>query len=80
MPAFTLECKMGRPTKYPWKRWANGKVHKIVAGKHFSSSVRGMQSTLRAHAARHNLLIHVRSSETEIEFVIWKEVKKGKSK
>ncbi len=77
MPAFTIDLKMSRPPKYPWKKWTNGKVHRIVAGKHFDSSVRGMQSTLRAHAARYNLLIHVRSREDQIEFVMF-EPKKGR--
>lgn len=77
MPAFTIDLKMGRPPKYPWKKWTNGKVHRIVAGKHFNSSVRGMQSTLRAHAARNGLLIHVRSTDDQIEFVMF-ALKKGK--
>lgn len=41
----------GRPYRYEWKAWTNGKPWKLVAGKDFQVSVETMRTNARSHAA-----------------------------
>ena len=38
---------VGRPRKYPWDEWMDGKVHSALAGRDFHLSVRGFRDALR---------------------------------
>lgn len=44
----------GRPYKYRWEAWTNGKPWKLVAGDDFTVSIKTMQSNARTYAQKHN--------------------------
>lgn len=41
---------VGRPQKYPWDTWLNGRVNSALAGRDFHMSVPKFRNTLRAKA------------------------------
>jgi len=47
----------GRPSKYQWDQWANGKPWKLEAGTDFTISVESMRTAARAYAARRGLKV-----------------------
>lgn len=56
---------------YPWRQWANGKLKRAIAGKHFSVSPDSFIRALRMHAKRNNLKVMARkpkSGETVVRF------------
>lgn len=42
----------GRPRKYPWDLWKDGKAREIVRGEDFSPAPASMASTIRQHGKR----------------------------
>lgn len=40
----------GRPSKYPWDEWMNGRIHRALAGRDFHMSVDKFRSALRQKA------------------------------
>lgn len=51
----TKRRKPGRPAKYPWKRWSNGRTYRAVKGRHFTCSARGFASTVHQYCWTRNL-------------------------
>jgi hypothetical protein len=47
----------GRPYKYEWKSWANGKPWKLVSGKDFTVSCETMRTNARTYANKHGLKV-----------------------
>lgn len=41
----------GRPAKYPWDEWADGKVRRLVQGEHFPCSVASFRALVHKTAS-----------------------------
>lgn len=41
----------GRPAKYPWDEWTNGKRHVLKQGEHFTDEVKVTSFRAECHAA-----------------------------
>lgn len=74
----TLKSKgSGRPTKYPWREWADGSAWRAKHGEDFTVSVSGFSSTLRGYADGHDLCVDIRrvTALGVVEFQFRKEGK-----
>jgi hypothetical protein len=49
---------------YPWRLWANGKLKRAKAGKHFSVSPDSFIRALRMHARRNSLKVVTRKAKS----------------
>lgn len=45
----------GRPHRYDWKSWANGKTWKLTKGTDFTVSAQGMRGNIYSYAKANNL-------------------------
>jgi hypothetical protein len=51
----------GRPQKYPWGEWENGKPWEIVKGEDYHVSSQNMQVNLHMRAAKDNKVVRTRT-------------------
>ncbi len=54
--------------KYPWKRWADGRLHRAKAGKHFSCTTSHFRRALSMHAHRNDLTVTTRTNGDTVSF------------
>jgi hypothetical protein len=47
----------GRPLKYPWAQWADGKPWRLVAGEDFTVTAEAMRTNARAFGTRNNYTV-----------------------
>jgi hypothetical protein len=47
----------GRPHKYPWAMWADGKPLRLVSGEDFTISAEAMRTNARAFGTRNNYAV-----------------------
>jgi hypothetical protein len=53
----TFPFKHSRRTIYPYAKWFDGQIHKLVAGKDFTTSPSSMRGTLQVNAWRKGLVL-----------------------
>jgi hypothetical protein len=51
----------GRPQKYPWQEWENGRPWEIVKGEDFNVSTHNMQVNLHMRAAKLDKIVRTRT-------------------
>jgi len=56
---LSRQAPLGRPPKYDWDTWTDGREHTIEYGKHFNSMPESMAVLLRKHARNHGLEVAV---------------------
>lgn len=70
--AFELvaqSTRRGRPEKYPWGEWLNGKPWSIERGVDFEQSANNMRSTIYSAAKRRGISVVVHApTETTLYF------------
>lgn len=75
--AATISRVRSRTSKYPWKRWTDGKARRAKKGIDFTCSPEGFRTTLAGHADRHGFRVTASINEDTVEFQFIK--KKAKS-
>jgi hypothetical protein len=60
----------GRPRKYPWDKWANGKTWVTVKGEDFTCSTHQFQVTVHAHARYHGMIATTITNGDSVTFRI----------
>jgi hypothetical protein len=60
--------RRGRPTKYPWGEWTDGKPRSIVQGEDFNLEPRVMVSALHTHATTHDLAVETRTDDKGVVY------------
>lgn len=69
LDSFTFPTH-GRPYKYEWKAWANGKPWRLVSGKDFDVSCETMRTNARTYAAKHSLKVRTAVTDEGTTLVI----------
>lgn len=57
-----------RRSRYPWKRWADGRPRAASHGTDFSCSAKSFCAAIYAHAKRHDLDVVVAAKGDRVEF------------
>ena len=63
-----MSRKFGRPERYPWKRWTDGKVRRAMKGRDFACSVHGFVGTAHSYAKRNGLKVTTVVVGDSVEF------------
>jgi len=50
---------VGRPRKYPWDRWLDGKTRRLIKGKDFKCELATIDDNARKAATARGLRVHV---------------------
>jgi hypothetical protein len=61
LDSFDFKQGLGRPSKYPWEKWENGKIWEIVQGQDYEIPTENMQVNLHLRAARDNMKVQTRT-------------------
>lgn len=56
-PDESAKLKRGRPTKYPWTRWTNGRTWVAVKGEDYTIDTYVFQIGLHLHARNHGMTV-----------------------
>ncbi len=49
---YDWQGRKGAPTKYPWEKWADGQIRKIVKGEDYVCKSSSIQAILRSQLAK----------------------------
>ena len=66
------------PFRYPWKKWTDGKEHKLVAGKDFKTTPDCMASAVYGYARRNGFEASIVTKDGVFN-VKFKKLKKAKA-
>ena len=67
--------KKGRPPKYPWEEWSDGKSRRLHKGRDFASELVSMRTMIhrKARDLGLNAYTHINEADTSIEVRFYKK-------